>query len=391
MTATMQHADHVSTINDNLKVGLIGCGKISLNRHAPTLRDLEGAQVVGLADPVEANREQARQILGLPETAAFADHRALLDLDLDYVTLATPPKFRRPIVEDCARAGVHVLSEKPLAIIPAEAQAMIEVMQQADLRFGMVHNYLYFPEFILARQLIDEGAIGKLRHVTLQWLGMGDFPGSPAYKPRWRHDLRDAGGGILMDMLHAVYMAAFFMGGPIRAASAVVDNLSHAGDAVEDLALVHYYFDSGYTTINLWWGRGSNGFEFSGEGGQMLYFQPDHHTWHKPVEDFILLNDAGRQLFPMEQHELGYPKSFAGLHANFIEAVRTGRQPIAPAEASLAALEATLAAYASAATGRVVPLPLAKDDPVYQRGVLGLPELSLWDDSPLRKRGVFGL
>jgi predicted dehydrogenase len=373
------------------RVGLIGCGKISLNRHAPTLRDMEGVQVVGLADPVEANREEARQMLGLPETAAFADHRSLLDLELDYVILATPPKFRRPIVADCVRAGVHVLSEKPLATVPAEAQAMIEIMEQAGLLFGMVHNYLYFPEFVLARKLIDQGAIGQLRHVTMQWLGMGDFPGSAAYKPHWRHELSDSGGGILMDMLHAVYMVAFFMGSPIRAASAVADNLSHPGDTVEDFALVHYLFDSGYATINMWWGRGPNSFEFSGDEGQMLYFHPDHDTWGKPVEDFILLNDEGRQLFSIAENGQGYAKSFAGIHADFIEAVRTGRQPIAPAKAGLAALEATLAAYASAGTGRVVPLPLAKDDPVYQQGVLGLRALPLWADSPLHKRGVFGL
>jgi predicted dehydrogenase len=268
---------------------------------------------------------------------------------------------------------------------------MIETMQQAGLIFGLVHNYLYFPEFVLARKLIDQGAIGTLRHVTLQWLGMGDFPGSAAYKPRWRHDLNDAGGGILMDMLHAVYMAAFFMAGPARAAGAIADNLTHPGDTVEDFSLVHYYFDSGYATVNMWWGRGPNCFAFSGTEGQMLYFHPDHQTGHKPVDGFILLNDQGREVFPVEELMAGFKQSFAAIHTDFIDAIRTGRPPIAPAEAGLAALEATLAAYTSAATGRVVSLPLPKDDPVYRKGVQGLRELAVWAESPLRKRGVFGL
>jgi len=72
-------------------------------------------------------------------------------------------------------------------------------------------------------------------------------------------------------------------------------------------------------------------------------------------------------------------------------AVAAATLPIAPAEAGLRSIEAVLGAYASGATGRVVALPLSLDDPVFQRGVIGLRELPLWADGPVFKRNVFGV
>jgi predicted dehydrogenase len=374
-------------MSELVRVGIIGCGNVVVRGHAPALLELEEAKVVGVADPVEENRRLAQEAMGLRDSAAFADHRSLLDVGVDYILLAVPPKYRRPIVEDCAKAGVHVLSEKPIAIVPAEGQVIIDTMHRAGLCFGLVHNYLYFPHFVLAKQLIDEGAIGTLHHATLQWLGMPDLLGSAAYRPRWRYDPEDAGGGILMDMLHVFYMAAFFLDGPIRAVSAVVDNFK-PDRSVEDFALVHCYGDSVYVTINLWWGRGPMGSEFSGTAGHILHFSKDWDVG-QVMPQFTLVNDDGHKSFPVEGDF--YLSSFAGIHGNFVTAVREGVQPIAPGEAGLTALETALASYASAATGRVVSLPLANEEPLYQWGISGLKGLALWDDGPVRQRGVFGL
>lgn len=369
-----------------MRVGLIGCGNIAVNGHAPALKQLENVEVIGVADPVAENRQKVLEVFERSMIKEYADHRAVLDAGVDYVALTVPPKFRRMIVEDCARAGVHVLSEKPLSTILAEGHAMIETMQAADLRFGMVHNYHYFPRFALAHKLINEGAIGQLRHVTLQWLGMYDWPGSAGYRPRWRHDISEAGGGILMDMLHAIYMSTWYIG-PIYAVSAVVDNLNNASGSVEDFTLVHLYGQDAYATVNMWWGRGPNGVEFSGTGGQIRSFGGDHYC-PDAAEPFTLFNDQGRQVFELEDHYIG---SFPSIHTDFIGALQNKVDPIAPAEAGLAALEVTLGAYISAATGRVISLPLAKNNPVYEKGVAALGELDLWTASPVVQRRVFGL
>ena len=372
-----------------LKAGLIGCGNVAFG-HARVLRFLSEVSVAGIADLTPGSRQKMQEFLNLPDSACFSDYRDLLARKPDYVVIATPQHVRRAIVEDCSQAGVHILSEKPIATIPRDAQAMIEVMRGANLRYGMMHNYLYYPEYELARRLIDEGAIGKLRHVTLNFLGVPDNPGAMEYRPLWRHDPKQAGGGILMDMIHAVYLTEFLLGGPIREVRALVDNLDHPGDQVEDFTIVNYHFDSGYATINMWWGNGPGGVEISGTEGRILVFYENYGTGpFTKLESFTLVNSRGLQNFDPRKSDKEDP--FVLIHRDFIAAILSGRDPVAPGEAGLQALQATLAAYASGATGHVMALPLGEEDPVFQRGVTGLSDLVLWKNGPLFRQGLFGL
>ncbi len=285
-------------MSQQLKAGIIGCGNVAFG-HARALRQLEGVTIVGIADPTPPRRQKMQAELALPDAACFADAEDLLAQGLDYVVVATPQHVRRPIVEACSRAGVHVLSEKPIATTPADGQAMVDAMRAANLRYGIMHNYLYYGEYELALRLIGEGAVGRVRHVTLNFLGVPDHPGAAEYRPTWRHDPAAAGGGILMDMIHAVYLAEHLMGGPIRAVSAVVDNLDHPAEQVEDFTIANYHFDGGYATVNMWWGKGPGGVEISGTEGRILIFYENYGTgpFTKPAT-FTLVNGGGVTQYP---------------------------------------------------------------------------------------------
>lgn len=372
-----------------LTVGIIGCGNVAFG-HARVLNSLEKTIVAGIADPTPERRKKMQEFLHLPDAVCYSDYHDLLAKGIDYVTIATPQHIRPQIVADCAKTGVHVLSEKPISTIPAEAQAMITAMRSANLRFGMMHNYLFYPEYELARKLIDQDAIGKVRHVTLNFLGVPDNPGAAEYRPTWRHDYVAAGGGILMDMIHAVYLAEFLLEGKIRAVNAVVDNLDHAGDQVEDFAIVNYHFESGYATINMWWGNGPGGLEISGTEGRILVFYENYGTGpFTQLENFTLVNADGKHTFDPRAGQNEDP--FVKIHKNFQAAIRAGCDPIAPGEAGMQALEATLAAYASGATGHLLSLPLKADHPVYLKGVTGIQDLDIWKEGSLCRQEVFGL
>lgn len=376
---------------DRTKVGIIGCGNVTLGYHVPALLASDSVSILGIADPNEMRRRRVQESARLDDAHSFAEHQALLDAQPDYVLLAVPPKFRFAILQDCVRAGVPVLTEKPLAIQPRQAKAMIDLMSAAHLKFGMVHNYLYFPEYQLARELAADGSLGQLRHVTLNFLGMPDNPGAAEFRPNWRHDVAESGGGILMDMLHVLYVAEYLFRQPIRAVSAVVDNLDHPGDTVEDLVLIHAYFDSGYADIHLAWGEGMGGAELSGTDGRMMIFYEGYGTGpFLPLASCILKNRDGLQsLTPRKDNDLR--RNFQLVHEQFAEAVRLNQPPLADAPSGLRALEAVLAAYKSAALGAVIPLPLASDDPVFERGALGIAELSVPATSLLARRQLFGL
>jgi predicted dehydrogenase len=372
-----------------LRAGIIGCGNVAMG-HARILSGLDGVSVVGIADPTPARRKKMQDFLHLDESACYADYADLLTHEVDYVVVATPQHIRRPIIESCAKTGVHVLSEKPIATIPADAQAMIEVMRSAGLRYGVNHNYLYFAEYELVRQLIGEGAIGKIRHITLNFLGVPDYPGAAEYKPAWRHDPVAAGGGILMDMIHAVYLAEYLFGGPICGVSALIDNLDHPGDKVEDFTIVNYVLDSGYVTINMWWGNGPGGVEISGTEGRIMVFYERYGTGpFTKMESFTLVNAKGQQTFDPRSKPRDEP--FVRIHKDFVDAILTERDPVAPGEAGMRALQATLAAYASGVTARFITLPLSPGNPVYQRGVGAMKELDVWKNGSLYKQDIFGL
>jgi predicted dehydrogenase len=365
---------------------------VTLNEHIPALQALESVRVVAAADPVPALRNQALSLLGLPEEAGFETHAEMFAAcELAYIVLAVPPSLRGPILADCARKGVHVVAEKPLATRPSEAQQMRTLMADAGLRFGLVHNYLYFPEYRLLRQLVSKGEVGQVRHISLNFLGVPDNPGVRDYQPQWRHDPAQAGGGVLMDMIHSIYLAEFLVGDQIRAVSAVVDNLGYPGGAVEDLALLQLHFSEAYATIQMGWGVGPGGVEVSGSQGRALIFYQDYGTGpFSALSSFTLVNGAGRREFTLDRRRSSH-ESFVAIHQDFIAAIQEGRQPVAPGSDGQRALEAALAAYASGLSGRVVELPLGPDHPVFRRGAAGLEELPAWSGSPVNRRGLFGL
>ena len=191
---------------------------------SPRFKQSTGQTIVAVADPTPERLAAAREAAGLTEADAHADWRALLARpDVDAVVVATPQRFRPEIVIAAAEAGKHILAEKPLALAPAAAQAMVDAARRQGVTLAMVHNYVDMPVYRAIKEVIDGGEIGEPEVAILTYLGVEDRPGTAAYQPRWRHQSAEAGGGVLMDMLHIVYLAGWFLGGDPIAVSAVVD------------------------------------------------------------------------------------------------------------------------------------------------------------------------
>lgn len=381
----------------SLKVGLIGCGNVVSYGHRPALTTLADVQLVALADITEARRKIGQEWFGLPDADLYADYRDVLARsDVQAVCVTVPQKFRRQIVLDAIAAGKHVLSEKPIAYTPQEAFELITAAEAAGLTFGMVHNYHFLPEYQLIRQLIQNGTVGDLRVLMMHYLGVIDNPGAADYKPDWRHTL-DAGGGVLMDMIHAVYLAEWLMGAPAEQVMAFVDapTYAHRVPQVEDLALLQIAFPQGYAVIHMGWGQGVGGVDVSGSAGQirMRYHQYQTSGFNQPIELYSVCDwqRTDHVLNNLPTHMDNIARSFTNLWADFRDAAATKRPTIAPASAGKRALEVALAAYVSGVTGQLVTLPLSLDHPVYQKGLLGITDLASAMASRTQKAGIFGL
>jgi predicted dehydrogenase len=371
-----------------LRVGIVGCGKQGLNHGRAWLAlGGQGVELVGAADPTPARLTIAGGELGLAVGQLHPDPRALIERDdVDALSITSPQKFHHGLVLAAAAAGKHILCEKPIANAPAEAAEMVAACREAGVRLAMVHNYRWYDDGVKA--VIDSGAIGRPVVVTLNALGVIDYPGVGEYRPTWRHTVAEAGGGVLMDMLHYVYLVELLVGAPIDRVSAAVDRRLSDDQDVEDTALCRFTHANGrFSIVNVAWGEGPGGLEVMGERGRVRLHYRDGGTLPFQAAERIEVVDGSGAL---REAPLA-PRDGRRIFADFAEAIAEGRPPIAPGEDGQRALEAVVAVYASGATGRELTLPLPTDSPLYRRGALGIGELELPADSAARRLGLFGV
>ena len=373
-----------------MRIGLIGCGNIGVNAHIPGVKANDGMTVVAAADPTPERLAAAGEAAGLASADLYADWRDLLARDdIDAVIVATPQRFRPEIVIAAAQAGKHILAEKPLALTPADAQAMIDAAKAHGVTLGTVHNYHFMPVYAEIKEVLDSGEIGAPEVAVMNYLGVEDRPGAAAYVPRWRHNAADSGGGVLTDMLHIVYLAHWIMGGPPTAVSAFIDRRLDADGDVEDIALVRYTYPTGHAFVNMAWGKGPGGVEIAGTKGRIVMETEDDGT--HPFVPATRLRVVGEQ--GVRSWEPATPPAYGmvAILNDFREAVEQGREPMASGEAGLRVLDAVLGAYVAGATGKEIALPLPASHPTYTQGSTGIADLDLPADSPARTRGLFGL
>jgi predicted dehydrogenase len=349
-----------------MKLGLVGCGWIVEREHAPALRAASGVEVVAVAD---LSRERARLVgegFGLREDDCHHDPDALLDRsDVDTVSIATPPNARVELVRAAAAAGKHVLCEKPLATTLADADAMIEACESGGVRFAVYHNYLYFPETILARELIASGAIGEVVATEISGYGARPWAGTDAYRPGWRERLQDAGGGALMDVaVHAVYLTETYHGRRADAVSAAV----RYRDGIDVAGYCRMALGPGVGLINVAWGHGGAALRIIGTRGHIEFVFDENMGYYGAPARAVRCTSEGE---PTRTHyqDLGRPFFRAPMFEDIVRELsgECGAYPVTASDGRHA-IETIFAAYRSAGTGEQIPLPLPRDE-LYTRGL----------------------
>ncbi len=377
-----------------LRTGLVGCGSMGGGVHAPGLASHPQIELSAIADVTAPNLERVGDEQGIPAERRFGDAEHLVALpDLDLVVVATPPWLRKAPVLAALDSGKHVLAEKPLASVPQDAWEMAKAAERGDRVLAMMHNYLFFPEFEAAKAAIDRGAIGEVQTVSANLLCVPDNPGAATFQPGWRRDLGRAGGGILMDMLHPLYVMSWLASAPVSEVSAMIRRTGQGPLPVDDLAMCHLRLGDVYASLNLGWGLGPGGIGVGGSEGRLWLRYVNNGTtpfdrFHsaftsdgmttQPLEVEGVIADAD-SAHASEDERLAWAfdgynmqNSYLNLVSDVVEAVTEGRQPRSTGEDGAQAVDTVLACYASAARRQPVALPLDSADPVYGEGVTAL-------------------
>lgn len=351
-----------------LRLGLIGCGRVVELWHLPALKAIGEIQVVAIGDTDPVRVQVVGDLLGVAPARRYADYRTLLDdQDIDAVSISTPPGSHVEIAVAAAEAGKHIVCEKPMATTVAGADAMIAAARRRGVLLSLHHNYLWFPENQAAVRVVREGRLGRLVYTTINCLGLPYFGGT------WRlYDPQASGGGILLDMLHLIYLTNTFFDGTPRRVDARVRRIRGEPIRVEDFATARLEYDTGIGEINVSWGQGWGGTHLMGTGGRLIYFYEHLTTVNYERPDRLVLVVDG--------HETGIdfppPAPFSeGPFRQFVVAALHGHPLQVTGEDGRIAVEIAMAGYRSAALHQPVALPLPPSDPVYQRGIAGLVDL----------------
>jgi predicted dehydrogenase len=350
-----------------VRLGLIGCGAIAELGHVPTLLRAGASTVVATADVSASRARHLGAQAGIADEDCVADYRRLLERsDVDAVSVATPPSTHREVVEAAAGAGKHVICEKPLALTLADADAMIEVCRRAGVTLAVYHNYLYHPETVLARKIVDEGSIGEPLATEISGLGARPSRGVDEFRPDWRWTVSDAGGGALMDIgVHAFYLTETYHR---RRATSVLASVRYGETGVDVQAFCQLRLGDGVGLVNVAWGHGNAALTVLGTEGSLSFVYDEGNGYFGSPARGVRVKSFGR---PATTHYLPPDRVWfqPDIYADFAAAIEGSGSYPALGEDGRRMLEIAHAAYKSAVDWAPVALPLATSEEVYSAGV----------------------
>ena len=285
----------------------------------------------------QENLERMARQWGWEETAASWED-AVNREDIDIVDICTPNYLHEPIAIAAAKAGKMVLCEKPLANSVAEAERMTESAR--NVLTLVWFNYRRVPAVALARQLIEQGKVGKSYHyraLYLQSWGM-----DPADPGAWRFNPSEAGSGVLGDLLSHSLDLATWLNGPISDLCAHVYTFAQ-GRRVDDAVTVMAQFSNGsigtfeatrFATGNL----NRNSFEINGSKGsiefdmekmnQLTVFDMGDALPVQGGHDIMVTGPGHPYVgnFWPPGHIIGYEHTFISTLVDFLRSVAAGEQ-----------------------------------------------------------------
>ncbi len=319
----------------SLKIAILSAA----HGHADSYAQALGATLVGLWDDNPARGTAKASLYG---TAFESDLDRLL-ARCDGVIICAENVHHRELTVRAAQAGKHVLCEKPLAISPSDARAMLNACEQAGVILGTAFPVRHSGAILSLRDAIRAGTLGQI--LMIRGTNRGTMPGN------WFIDRALSGGGALTDhTVHVVDAIRFITGQEFTTVYAEADTHFYPELAVEDCGLLIMELSSGaVVSLDPSWSRPNKAFpvwgdvtlELTGTQGVASFdFTAQHSTLYSNLR--------------VRAAHLDWGESSDGLMvADFIQAIRAGRPPLATGEDGLRAVEVVAAAYESVAHHQV--------------------------------------
>lgn len=217
---------------EKLRVGVIGCGNISV-MHLDSILALNLATLVAVCD-IKADR--ANEAAKKYHTKAYTNYKEMFQKEtLDVVHLCLPHYLHTIVARDAFEAGIHVISEKPMSIEYEDAVKTVELAKQCKLQYGVIFQCRYNTPSQVVKERITDGRLGSVLcgRTTLTWYRPENYYQDSDWKGTWDKE----GGGVIIDQaIHSIDLANWFIDSTPISVQSSLHNRNHPSMVVEDSA-----------------------------------------------------------------------------------------------------------------------------------------------------------
>jgi len=313
-----------------LRVGIVGGGDIGL-RNANSVRAAPAADVAAVCD---INPEVLRDLAKRFDVTAIPEYDTLLARpDVDAVLLSVPHMLHAPLAIQAARAGKHILLEKPLGVNLHDATKIVEACRKNGVRLTVNFSYRYRPPIELTRQLVQEGILGEICGTQINFMhfkGASYWAGGFTARASgdWRASREKAGGGILiLTVCHTIDYLRYCtglevkrtsseygtFGSPVEVEDVIVVTSQYSNGAVGTIAASSHWRAAPIDEVRIWGTHGaltirnSNELSFwSAKRWRNLGPGKEHHLNTLPQIDYTAkwINQFAMAIAKDEPHEI---------------------------------------------------------------------------------------
>lgn len=339
-----------------VRIALVGCGRIAKN-HLAAIAKVEELELVSVADAERARAIDTGAEHGVPGFGTLEEMLATVPSDI--VTICTPSGLHPQHGMIAAAAGRHVLTEKPMAISLAGADALVQACDAAGVHLFVVKQNRLNPAIQLLKRAVDKGRFGRIymANTTVRWTRPQDYYDQEAWRGTWEFD----GGAMMNQASHYVDLMQWLVG-PVESVMAKTATQARRIEA-EDSGVAVLKFRSGALGVIevsvLTYPRNLEGsITILGERGSVkiggtAVNRVEHWLFDSYDDDDKLVETASTA--PPNVYGFGHE----GYYRNLLPVLRGNASPDTDGRAGRKSLELILGFYESAKTGREVPIPLS--------------------------------
>jgi predicted dehydrogenase len=347
--------------------GVVGAGLVA-PFHLNAIKDSRGGNAIGVFDVAREKAAQAAERFAIKVFSSLPE--MLEDKNVNVVCVATPNHLHRDAVIQAAKAGKHVLTEKPPAMSLKETDEMIDSCKEANVQFGCFVQSRVRKAVQAMKFAVDSGRFGRLLHADayMKWFRPQEYYTSEGWRGR-----KMCGSGVTVAQgFHYIDLLQYLVGQAIRV-DATMTNIGHPGIRLEDDVVAQIDFRCGARGVvqlstALWPGTDVR-IELNGTDGTAVMIGERIQTWkfrdERPEDEQIrMLGNSSQATGAGGAADFGH-RDHTVVVQDMIDSIRSGGDIVIPVTSVRPTLEIVLAMYHSAKHNRPVALPVSDDDGVW--------------------------